>query len=97
MSTTKVSDTTVISVKVEKDLKAKAQAVARRFGIPLSTLLGAYMHELVETGQIYFTAVEVATPETERILAQAEKEIAAGETSGPFETAEEAIEHLKSL
>jgi hypothetical protein len=37
------------------------------------------------------------TENMEKIIEQAEKEIAAGQTSGPFETLEEMFEHLDSL
>ena len=95
MSTTKASDTTVMSVKVKKDLKAKAQAVAGQYGIPLGTLLNAYMHQLVLTGQVYFPAVEVATPQMEKIIAEIEAERRDGKTIGPFETVEEFIADLE--
>lgn len=88
--------TAVISVKVDEPVKQKARAVAERFGIPLSTLINAYLHELGETGQIYFNTVEVMTPEMEKEIEIAQKEIAAGEVSGPFETAEDMIKSLES-
>jgi hypothetical protein len=37
------------------------------------------------------------TEKTEKLIAEAEKEIAAGEVSGPFESLEEMFEHLDSL
>ena len=85
----------MLSVKVDQQVKKRAQLVAGSFGIPLSTLVNAYLMELAETGQIHFSAVEVMTPQMEKIIEQAQNEIAAGETVGPFSTAEEAIEHLK--
>lgn len=89
--------TAVINVKVDETVKKQAQIVASSFGIPLSTLVNAYLTELAETGQIHFSAVEIMTPKMEKLIEQAEKEIAAGETSGPFETVEEAIDYLKKL
>lgn len=89
--------TAILNVKVDEHVKKQAQAVASSFGIPLSTLVNAYLIELGETGQIHFSAVEVMTPKMEKIIELAEKEIKAGETSGPFETTEKAINYLKSL
>ncbi len=89
--------TSVLSIKIDEDVKKRAQAVAGSFGIPLSTLVNAYLVELAETQQVHFSAVEVMTPHMEKIIGEVEKEIAAGETSGPFETVEEAIANLKSL
>jgi antitoxin component of RelBE/YafQ-DinJ toxin-antitoxin module len=89
--------TAMITVKVDDQVKKRAQAVAGSFGIPLSTLVNAYLIELSETGQVHFSTVEVMTPRMEKIAEGAKKEIDAGETVGPFETAEEAIGYLKKL
>ncbi len=89
--------TAILNVKVDEQVKKQAQAVAGAFGIPLSTLVNAYLIELGQTGQIHFSAVEVMTPQMEKIIEQADKEIKAGETVGPFETTEEAIDYLKKL
>lgn len=88
---------TVISVRTDQDVKQKAQRVASRFGIPLSTLINAYLHELAETGQVYFSSVEVMTPEVEKQVVIAEKEIASGDVSPVFDTADGAIKYLKTL
>lgn len=87
--------TAILNVKVDEQVKKRAQAVAGSFGIPLSTLVNAYLMELAETGQIHFSAVEVMTPQMENVVKAAQKEIEAGETVGPFETTEEAINYLK--
>jgi addiction module RelB/DinJ family antitoxin len=89
--------TAVINFKTDDATKVKAQAVAKQIGIPLSNLLNAYLHELASTGSVHFTASEPMTEKMEKIIEQAEKEIKAGETSGPFETTQEAIAYLKTL
>ncbi|MGI9027725.1 MAG: type II toxin-antitoxin system RelB/DinJ family antitoxin [Candidatus Saccharimonadales bacterium] len=89
--------TAILNVKIDEQVKKQAQAVASSFGIPLSTLVNAYLMELAETGQIHFSAVEVMTPQMEKIIGKAEKEIKAGDTVGPFNTAEEAVNYLKKL
>ena len=89
--------TAILNVKVDEDVKKRAQKVAGSFGIALSTLVNAYLIELGNTGQIHFTTVEPMTEKMEKIIEQARKEIAAGETSGPFETLEEMFAHLDSL
>ncbi len=89
--------TAIVNFKTDDATKAKAQAVAKQIGIPLSNLLNAYLYELASTGSVHFTASEPMTEEMEKIIEQAEKEIAAGEVSGPFETLEEMFAHLDSL
>jgi len=88
--------TSVMSIKVDENTKKQAQAVAKQFGLPLSTLVNAYLMELGATGQIHFGSVEMMTPKMEEIIGEAEEEIKYGNTSGPFETAEDAIRYLKS-
>lgn len=89
--------TAIVNFKTDDATKAKAQAVAKQIGIPLSNLLNAYLYELASTGSVHFTASEPMTEEMEKVIEQAEKEIAAGEVSGPFETLEEMFAHLDSL
>lgn len=89
--------TAVVNVKVDENIKKRAQAVAKGFGIPLSTLVNAYLVELAETGQVHFTRSEPMTKKMEKIVEEAEREYAAGETSGSFDNVEDAIAYLKNL
>lgn len=85
---------TVISVKTDVATKTKAQAVAKEIGIPLSTLINAYLRKVAGDGTVHFTATEQMTPQMERVIEKVEAEITRGETYGPFDTAEEMIESL---
>jgi len=89
--------TAILNVKVDEQVKKRAQAVAGGFGIPLSTLVNAYLIELANTGQIHFSTVEPMTEKMEKIIEIAQKEIVQGDTSGPFENLEELFEHLDNL
>ena len=89
--------TAVINFKTDDATKKKAQDVAKQIGIPLSNLLNAYLYELASTGSVHFTASEPMTEKMEQTIEVAEKEIASGEISGPFETLEEMFTHLDSL
>lgn len=89
--------TALLNVKVDPQVKARAQAVATSIGIPLSTLVNAYLVEIAATGQVHFAAAEPMTPKMEKIIERTQKEIEAGELSGPFRTTKELIDHLDSL
>ena len=89
--------TAVVNFKTDNSTKIKAQVVAKQIGIPLSNLMNAYLYELASTGSVHFTVCEPMTDKMEKIIEQAEKEIAAGEVSGPFETVEELFAHLNNL
>jgi addiction module RelB/DinJ family antitoxin len=87
---------TVMSVKIEKDVKASAQEVAKSAGLSLSSLVNAYLRQVVATRRIEFYAPEPMTPKLEKFIAQVEKEISAGNTVGPFATADEFLRALHS-
>ena len=89
--------TATINFKTDDATKAKAQAVAKQIGIPLSNLLNAYLYELANTGSVHFTASEPMTEKMEVLIAEAKKEITTDEVSGPFESLEEMFVHLDSL
>ena len=89
--------TATVNFKTDDATKTKAQTVAKQIGIPLSNLLNAYLYELANTGSVHFTASEPMTEKMEALIKEAEKEIAAGEVSGPFENLEDMFEHLDSL
>lgn len=89
--------TAIINFKTEPATKRKAQIVAQKIGIPLSSLLNAYLYELAATGSVHFTVAEPMTEKMEQVIAQAEKDIAAGEVSGPFNTLEDMFDHLDTV
>lgn len=89
--------TSTINFKTDEATKTKAQNVASSLGIPLSNLLNAYLYELANTGSVHFTITEPMTDKMEKAIAQAEKDIAAGDISGPFNNIEEMFAHLDRL
>lgn len=88
--------TSVINLKVEPSLKAAAQERARKLGVPLSYVLHMQLLNFTRGEKVELPA-EQMTPQLEKLIAEAEAEIAQGKVSGPFETAEDLVNHLKSL
>jgi len=86
---------TVISVKVDKEVKASAQEVAKSAGLSLSTLVNAYLRQVAATRRIELYAPEPMTPHLTRLIAEVEAELASGQVSRPFESAEEFLADLK--
>jgi len=91
-----MSNTTVISVKVDKDVKSKAQEVAKSAGLNLSSLVNSYLRQISATRRIEIYAPEQATPRMEKIIAEIEAEIQAGNVSKPFHNAKDFLADLKS-
>ena len=86
---------TVISVKVDKDVKTSAQEVANSAGLTLSTLVNAYLRQIVATRRIELYAPEQMTPKLESLIEEVEAELKSGKASTEFDSVEEFLADLK--
>ena len=86
---------TVISVKIDKDVKASAQEVANSAGLTLSTLVNAYLRQVAATRRIELYAPEQITPRLEKLIAEVEAELKSGKASKEFDNVEEFLADLK--
>lgn len=87
---------TVISVKIDKDVKASAQEVANSAGLTLSTLVNAYLRQVAATRRIELYAPEPMTPKLEKLIEEVESELKTGQASKHFDSVEEFLADLKS-
>lgn len=85
---------TVISVKTDKKTKAAAKEVAKSMGLTLSSLINAQLRQLVVTRRVELYAPEQMTKKTEKLIAEAEKEIATGQVYGPFDSIDDFLAAL---
>ncbi len=86
---------TVISVKVDNEIKEEAREVAKSAGLTLSSLVNAYLRQVVATRRIELFAPEQMTPHLEKLIEEVESELALGKVSKPFENAEDFLADLK--
>ena len=86
---------TVISVRIDKDVKASAQEVANSAGLTLSTLVNAYLRQVAATRRIELYAPEQMTPKLEKLIAEVEAELKSGKVSEEFDSVEEFLADLK--
>lgn len=86
---------TVISVKVDKDVKASAQEVAKSAGLTLSSLVNAYLRQVSATRRIELYAPEQMTPKLEKLIEEVEAELKSGKASQEFDSVEEFLADLK--
>ena len=87
----------VINVKTDRDLKIEAQDVARELGLPLGTLINAYLRDLVHERRAVFTAHPMPNKKTQRVLDSALSDIKKKNDkvlSPVFDNAEDAITWL---
>jgi antitoxin component of RelBE/YafQ-DinJ toxin-antitoxin module len=86
-------DSTTLSLKTKKQVKELAQLRAKQLGIPLGTLVNAFLRDLGQTGEVRFTVAEPITPKMTKIMNEMRAEIGRGEVYGPFNP-DEAIDFL---
>jgi addiction module RelB/DinJ family antitoxin len=87
---------TVISVKVDKEVKESAQEVANSAGLTLSTLVNAYLRQVAATRRIELYAPEPMTPKLEKLIEEVEAELKSGKASKKFDSVEEFLSDLKN-
>lgn len=87
---------TILNIKTEKKLKELAQKTAKKIGVPLATIMNAFLKQFVLSEEITFSAVShKPSRELIKIVEDARGDYDRGETFGPFETAEAMIESLE--
>ncbi len=83
-----------INIKADTDVKKKAQKVAKELGMPLSTIINAYLHQLVRTKAVTF-GVPTPKPAVKRRLDRLAKEAREGKNLSPmFTSMDDAIAWL---
>ena len=88
---------TVLNVKTDTDVKEKAQALAKHLGIPLSTVVNAYLKEFVYTGEFRIAREPELRLEVQKELRKTYADIKAGKNLSPkFTSADDAVAWLNS-
>ncbi len=89
---------TLINIKADADVKEKAQKVARELGMPLSTIINAYLGQLIRTKEVYFALEGELRPSAKKRLDRLMKEAREGKNvSHSFSTRKEMDAYLDSL
>lgn len=87
-------NTAMINVRTDFGLKRAAQRVAEELGFSLSSLVNAYLKQLVKTKTVFFSA---ASEEPSEFLIQSMKEAEEDRRAGrtfSFDNSSEALEFL---
>ena len=89
---------TVITIKTDRAVKESAQEVAREIGIPLGTVLNAYLRQFVWEKEARFSRMPRMTEKLENIVGEARKDYASGKNISPiFENAKDMDDYLRKL
>lgn len=88
---------TVLNIKTERKLKKEAQKVARGLGLPLGTIMNAYLREFVREKRIVFSIPPTPNIRTQKLLQNIREDIKCNKnTAGPFDYTE-AVRYLESV
>lgn len=88
---------TILNIKTDKKLKADAQKVASELGVPLSTVMNAFLKQFVRDKEVTFSANQYRpTPYLIGLIEEAKREYESGDYIGPMKD-KEFIAHLKKL
>jgi antitoxin component of RelBE/YafQ-DinJ toxin-antitoxin module len=90
---------TVISVKVDKDVRDKARKTAKKLGLPLSLVVNGALRKFAEEQRVEFSAPLIPNAKTAKILRQAIRDIEEGNMdafSPAFTSSKDAVAWLNS-
>src|ERR1035437_6415168 len=90
-------NTAVINIKTEPEIKIKAQIIAKELGLNLSSVINAYLVQLIKTKTVIFSTSEEPTNYLLKMLANSQKEIKDGKTARRFKKTEDAISYLDKM
>ena len=74
---------TVINIKTDKNVKLQAQKIAKEIGLPLSTLVSAYLKQFIRTQEVYLSTAPRMTKNLEKVVAQAHSDLKAKKNISP--------------
>lgn len=86
---------TLLNIRTDKQVKTGAQRIAKELGLSLSTIINAYLKQLVREKRVNFTLPLTPNKKTAQLLKKAHEDHKKGKNISPlFETAEEMIAYL---
>lgn len=89
-------NTAVINIKTQPETKIKAQTIARELGLNLSSIINAYLTQLIKTKTVSFSVKEEPTEYLIKMLKKSREEIKAGKIIS-FETWDKEKGYLDKL
>lgn len=89
---------TATQVKLDRDVKEKAQKLASEFGLSLSTLINAQLKQFIREKRLYLSTAPEMASYLEGILGPIERDLTTGtRISKPIRTPDELDSYFASL
>ena len=89
-------NTAVITIKTPLEVKTQAQGTAKELGFSLSSLINAYLRQLIKTKVVHFS-LEEPTPFLTASLEESARDLARGNVSPEFNNAKDAMSWLNGV
>ncbi|MFZ2152485.1 MAG: hypothetical protein WAV41_00305 [Microgenomates group bacterium] len=88
----------VITLKTNNSLKSEAMKIANELGFSLSSLINAYLKDLIRTKSVNFSVSDESHPSTFMVdsLLESSNNKKLGKVSPPFTDPKKAVEWLRS-
>ena len=83
---------TVLNIKTDKEVKEGAQLLAKHMGIPLSTVVNAYLKEFITSGEVRLTREPKLLPS---VAARLEKHVAEAKQGKNLSPAFSSVDQLE--
>lgn len=88
---------TILNIKTDKKVKEEAQKTARELGLPLGTIINAYLRELAREKRVLFSVPPTPNRRLQTLLKKIKSGIKKRRKLAKPLTYDEAIEHLDNL
>ncbi len=88
---------TVLNIKTDKKVKQEAQKVARELGLPLGTIINAYLRELAREKRVLFSVPPTPNRRLQILLKKIRSDMGKRQKLAKSFTYDEAIKRLDSL
>lgn len=87
----------LLNIKTDKEVKEEASKIAKELGVPLSTVVNAYLKEFVREKSIKISIEPRIRPEIGKLLKKSSEDYRKKKNiSREFASAQEAVEYLYS-
>ena len=88
----------MINIKADKEVKENAQKIAKELGLPLSSVMNAFLKEFIRSRSISFSTIPRMSQALEEVLGGVEHDIKKGKNmSVVFPSSKKANEYLDAL
>lgn len=85
---------TQVNLKIDTQVKDKAQKTAKQLGLSLSSVVNASLSQFARTGELNVSIAPKMTPYLESLVKEAREEMKSGNANGPFRTTKAFLKHL---